>query len=516
QKEDSRQTCVQQKTTSHIEQNKTNIQQDNKSVKQKNTITSALSKDENKSIADNSAECQDTRLNHSGQVVKRLNRLPKNLIKSFGSKNGTHRSLKNSFGQSETNTENDSSGNSLVEIKVESCKEYESESSTVLPVSNASNSMEINSDDKSICNQPKLGKKSQLDCNYVKSAPANDGANSSKLQYNKISVVEAVTKSTGLEETNVESGSRKDSEARKKFWKSMLSEEQDVRVEGKKATESSRKYLKTILSEERDVQVDSKNVSDARKKFWKSTLSEDQGVETSSKKVAEARRKFWKSARSEEQDIEVGSKKATEFWKSRSSKTKYNIVNKPNQMESRSDSLDTKVKSKIASCSKLGRSSLTIEPDKITINLSKYSPCASRLAASSKILSTDAITSPESPIHVSRSRSPSNIGVQTDDNSLKPPDRPAIQASLSLNIQQCQKSRSTSRSKSVGNSCVTSPTSDGTTLSYSPTGTEVLSLEEVGSQTSSTEGSGSSSDIKGRLQVEYSNKIRRATLETKC
>jgi len=176
------------------------------------------------------------------------------------------------------------------------------------------------------------------------------------------------------------------------------------------------------------------------------------------------------------------------------------------------------LKKKRPTCSplkKLGRSSLSVGSDKITINLPKYSPCASRLAASSKILSSDLAGDPESPLHVPRSRSPSHVDVQTENDPSKPTER--IQASLSLNIQQFQKPRYTPRSRSVGDSCVTSPTSEATTVSYSPTGTEVLSLEEVGPHTSSAEGSGSSySEVKDKLDADCSDKIRRATLETKC
>lgn len=182
------------------------------------------------------------------------------------------------------------------------------------------------------------------------------------------------------------------------------------------------------------------------------------------------------------------------------------------------------LKKKKAACSplkKIGRSSLSVGSDKVTINLPKYSPCASRLAASSKILSSDLAADPESPLHVPRSRSPSHVDVQTENDPSKPAERTSsLQASLSLNIQQFQKPRYTPRSRSVGDSCVTSPTSEATTVSYSPTGTEVLSLEEVGphtSQTSSAEGSGSSySEVKDRLDADCSDKVRRATLETKC
>lgn len=185
--------------------------------------------------------------------------------------------------------------------------------------------------------------------------------------------------------------------------------------------------------------------------------------------------------------------------------------------------LDAKLEKKKPACSplkKFGRSSLSVGADKIAINLPKYSPCASRLAASSKILSSDRAADPESPLHVPRSRSPSHVDVQTENNPSKHSEKTSIQASLSLNIQQFQKTRYTLRSRSVGDSCVTSPTSEATTVSYSPTGTEILSLEEVGphtSHTSSAEGSGSSySEVKEKLDAECSDKVRRATLETKC
>lgn len=182
------------------------------------------------------------------------------------------------------------------------------------------------------------------------------------------------------------------------------------------------------------------------------------------------------------------------------------------------------LKKKKPACSPLkksGRSSLTVNSDKVTINLPKYSPCASRLAASSKILSSDMVANPDSPLHVPRSRSPSHVDVQTETNPAKLSDRTSsMQASLSLNIQQFQKTRYTPRSRSVGDSCVTSPTSEATTVSYSPTGTEILSLEEVGphtSHTTSAEGSGSSySEVKEKLDADCSDKVKRATLETKC
>ncbi|XP_033213875.1 uncharacterized protein LOC117170938 [Belonocnema kinseyi] len=181
-----------------------------------------------------------------------------------------------------------------------------------------------------------------------------------------------------------------------------------------------------------------------------------------------------------------------------------------------------KVKKTTTSCSphkKFSRSSLRIESDKITINLSKYSPCASRLAASSKILSTESVSNSESPLHVVHSRSPSHVNVQ-QANSL-PLDKMSIQASLSLNTHQFEKTRrSTSRSRSVGDSCVTSPTSEGTTLSYSPTVTEILSLEEVIPQILVTEDSPSYQHPDVKRESEKRKKAatgkEATTLETKC
>lgn len=216
-------------------------------------------------------------------------------------------------------------------------------------------------------------------------------------------------------------------------------------------------------------------------------------------------------------------------WNCTCSKMKRNLdkckeQEKNDSIESFDSYTDAKqLKKKKPACSplkKFGRSSLSVGADKIAINLPKYSPCASRLAASSKILSSDRAADPESPLHVPRSRSPSHVDVQTENDPSKHSEKTSIQASLSLNIQQFQKTRYTLRSRSVGDSCVTSPTSEATTVSYSPTGTEILSLEEVGphtSHTSSAEGSGSSySEIKEKLDTECSDKVRRATLETKC
>ena len=179
---------------------------------------------------------------------------------------------------------------------------------------------------------------------------------------------------------------------------------------------------------------------------------------------------------------------------------------------------------------KLNRSSLTIEPDKITINLSKYSPCASRLAASSKIMSSNSPLSPDSPLH-GYPRSPGRLEhVQSVDTAVnRQAEKATLQASLSLNIQQFQKTHPTPRSRSVGDSCVTSPTSEATTLSYSPTGTEILSLEEVGqgSYVHETNVAAAAAvggafmlpptpELKDILNEEYSACALKANLETKC
>ncbi|XP_011171076.1 uncharacterized protein LOC105203853 [Solenopsis invicta] len=214
-------------------------------------------------------------------------------------------------------------------------------------------------------------------------------------------------------------------------------------------------------------------------------------------------------------------------WNCTCSKTKRNLDKSLEQEKKEIESIyscndEKQLKKKKPACSplkKFGRSSLSVGADKIAINLPKYSPCASRLAASSKILSSDRTTDPESPLHVPRSRSPSHVDVQTENNPSKHSEKTSIQASLSLNIQQFQKTQYTLRSRSVGDSCVTSPTSEATTVSYSPTGTEILSLEEVGphmSHTSSAEGSGNSSEVKEKLDAECCDRGRRATLETKC
>lgn len=209
------------------------------------------------------------------------------------------------------------------------------------------------------------------------------------------------------------------------------------------------------------------------------------------------------------------SKSRKYLWFSKNTKDDYIVKGncQDNEEKSKSTVKSLKVKKTCSPHKKLSRSSLTIESDKITINLSKYSPCASRLAASSKILSNESVSNSESPLHLPHSRSPSHVNVQP--NSL-PMDKMSIQASLSLNIHQFEKTHSNSRSRSVGDSCVTSPTSEGTTLSYSPTVTEILSLEEVIPQIFVTEESSSYLDIKRKSDNSLSEKARKATLETKC
>ncbi|XP_074098816.1 uncharacterized protein LOC141527305 [Cotesia typhae] len=229
------------------------------------------------------------------------------------------------------------------------------------------------------------------------------------------------------------------------------------------------------------------------------------------------------------------------------------------KLHDKSNSVDrASIKSKkfsnaVSPLKQFNRSSLTIGPDKITINqnlncynnirpipsysnnLSKYSPCASRLAASSKILGNTSPTalSPESPLHGARPKSPrfgDSLSL-SDSNSPKarlPQEKITLQASLSLNINQLKKPHSTPRSRSVGDSCVTSPTSEATTLRYSPTGTEILSLDEIARQKQqikiqkhhhrANSVSLSAPDLKAlhtdRLSMPIY--IRKANLETKC
>ncbi|CAL7948374.1 unnamed protein product [Xylocopa violacea] len=173
-----------------------------------------------------------------------------------------------------------------------------------------------------------------------------------------------------------------------------------------------------------------------------------------------------KDKRFEEHETQANNEKAAEStkkfpWGSKSSKFTSKSFEKTSKDKGKNDSMEKKLKAKKILCSplrKFGRSSLTIEPDKIMINLPKCSPCACRLAASSKILSIDSsllsrfTAGRESPHHAVRSRSPSHVDVQMDV-SLKSSERTSTQANLFSNIQQFQKSRYTPRSRSVGELC---------------------------------------------------------------
>ncbi|XP_063995321.1 uncharacterized protein LOC135172840 [Diachasmimorpha longicaudata] len=169
---------------------------------------------------------------------------------------------------------------------------------------------------------------------------------------------------------------------------------------------------------------------------------------------------------------------------------------------------------------KTNRSSLTIGSDNITINLSKYSPCASRLAASSKILgnnvNSSSALSPESPLHAVRPRSPGRLPESGMEKTEA--EKITLQASLSLNIDQFKKTHPTPRSRSVGDSCVTSPTSEATTtMSYSPTGTEILSLDDIGQHHStSNDLSLSAPDLKILNGIAGLTTPSKVNLETKC
>lgn len=116
----------------------------------------------------------------------------------------------------------------------------------------------------------------------------------------------------------------------------------------------------------------------------------------------------------------------------------------------------TKFMDKSFSKRKFGQSSLTLEPDKIMINLPKCSPCAYRLAASSKILSNDTgilsrfTINRDSPLHIVRSKSSSHINVHTEVSS-KTAGKTLVQVNLFSNIQQSKKTPP--RSKSVGELC---------------------------------------------------------------
>lgn len=173
-----------------------------------------------------------------------------------------------------------------------------------------------------------------------------------------------------------------------------------------------------------------------------------------------------KDKKPEEHDTQVHHEKSVEStkkfsWGNKSSKFASKSFEKTCKDKGKNDSIEKKLKAKKILCSplrKFGRSSLTIEPDKIMINLPKCSPCACRLAASSKILSNDSsllsrfTINRESPHHAVRLKSPSHIDVQTDISS-KSSERTSMQTNLFSNIQQFKKSRYTPRSRSVGELC---------------------------------------------------------------
>ena len=136
-------------------------------------------------------------------------------------------------------------------------------------------------------------------------------------------------------------------------------------------------------------------------------------------------------------------------------------LDKSSKDEGRKDPMKKKSKSKRMICSplkKFGRSSLSLEPDKIMINLPKCSPCACRLAASSKILSNDTgilsrfTINRDSPLHIVRSKSPSHLGAHTEVTS-KSSEKTSVEVNLFSNTQQPEETRCTPRSKSVGELC---------------------------------------------------------------
>ncbi|XP_011864830.1 PREDICTED: uncharacterized protein LOC105560371 [Vollenhovia emeryi] len=415
---------------------KSSVKSENKKCKQKDSSTCTKDKDQNKitAIAERVADCQNFQLNHTGKVAKKHTYLPKNLKNPFAHshKNIVHRSLKNSFGQSQKKTDSQRAKSTLIDILVEDCRQCAIGEKSVASFSNVSGDV----------------RKDATDCRGTQ--PAEKKSPGSRFKYNCVE--------SALDSINTNKDSRQ------------------------------RYYNKISIVE---------------------NIAKFKRPDTTHAKTTEFKKKF--------------------PWNCTCSKTKRNVdkckeQEKKDSVESSDSYNDAKqLKKKKPACSplkKFGRSSLSVGADKVAINLPKYSPCASRLAASSKILSSDRAADPESPLHVPRSRSPSHVDVQTENNPSKHSEKTSIQASLSLNIQQFQKTRYTLRSRSVGDSCVTSPTSEATTVSYSPTGTEILSLEEVGphtSRTSSGEGSGSSySEVKEKLDAECSDKVIRATLETKC
>lgn len=143
-------------------------------------------------------------------------------------------------------------------------------------------------------------------------------------------------------------------------------------------------------------------------------------------------------------------------WGSKSSKFTSKSFEKTCKDKGKNDSTEKKLKAKRMFCSplrKLGRSTLTIEPDKIMINLPRCSPCACRLAASSQNFSYDSNLisrftgyggCPHRGVH---SRSPTHLDVKTDI-SLKSSERTSTQTSLFP-----QPFQRPVRSRSVGELC---------------------------------------------------------------
>ncbi|XP_014481271.1 PREDICTED: uncharacterized protein LOC106747846 [Dinoponera quadriceps] len=413
---------------------KCSVRSESKNFK-KDFSTNAKDKGQSKVVTDEKkvTDCHDFRFNRTDKVTKKYTYLPKNLKNPFAQnqKNIVHRSLKNSFGQNHKKTDSQRAHTTLIDILVEDCRQCAIGEKSVASFSNASGDVKRDiTDCRGTLTQPTAEKKSpgsRFKYNCIESTLELNSANKNNGQryYNKISIVDNITKCKKSDEVHTET-------TKKFFW-------------GCTCTKMRRKGLEKCKEQEKSDSIES-----------------------------------------------------------------FDSYNDAKQLK--------KKKPACSPLKKLGRSSLTVGSDKIAINLPKYSPCASRLAAGSKILSSDLAADPDSPLHVPRSRSPSNVDIQQTENSAKPSERTSMQASLSLNIQQFQRSRYTPRSRSVGDSCVTSPTSEATTVSYSPTGTEILSLEEVGPHTSSAEGSVSYSEVKEKLEVvECSDKVnRRTTLETKC
>lgn len=170
-----------------------------------------------------------------------------------------------------------------------------------------------------------------------------------------------------------------------------------------------------------------------------------------------------KDKRFEEHEIRAeNSAESTKMfsWSNKSSKFASKRLEKACKDKGENNSIGKTLKTKRIFWSplrKFGQSSLTIEPDKITMNLPKCSPCACRLAASSKILSNDPnlllqySAKRESLCHAVRSKSPLHIDVETNIIS-KSLEKTSMQTNFS-NLQQFKMPRYTHRSRSVGELC---------------------------------------------------------------